>query len=264
MPLLSWIPTPTRRRYRRAVRRLDQIIYEIIAARRAQPGDGEDLLGRLLTTGDETGAVMTDQQLRDELLTLFLAGHETTALTLSFAFYLLSVNPAAAARLTAELDEVLGSRSPTAADVPRLRYAGWVIHESMRLYPPAWSIGREAVADCEIGGYPVPKGTQLALVQWLVHRDARWFEDPDAFRPERWDKDLVRRLPRCAYFPFGDGPRVCIGNHFALLEATLLLATVLQRFQLEMAPGATLRLVPSMTLRPAGGLRMVVRERAYR
>jgi cytochrome P450 len=145
---------------------------------------------------------------------------------------------------------VLGDRSPTADDVPNLRYTEWVVRESMRLYPPAWGIAREALADCEIGGYHVPKGTQLFMVQRLVHRDGRWFDDPNTFKPERWDNDLIKRLPRCAYFPFGDGPRICIGNHFAMMEAVLLLATIARRFRLEIEPGQTLELLPSITLRP--------------
>jgi cytochrome P450 len=205
---------------------------------------------------------MTDRELRDEVVTLFLAGHETTALALSYSFYLLATHPEAEARLSAELAEVLRGRPPTSADVPRLRYAEWVAKESMRLYPPAPSIGREAINDCEIGGYHVPKGTQIGLMQWVVHRDPRWFDEAEAFRPERWDNDLAKRLPRGAYFPFGDGPRVCIGNHFAMMETVLILATVLQRYRLELAPGYKLELFPSITLRPKHGVQVVVRERA--
>ena len=145
--------------------------------------------------------------------------------------------------------------------MPSLKYTEWVVRESMRLYPPAWGIAREALADCEIGGYHVPKGTQLFLTQWLVHRDGRWFDDPEVFRPERWDNDLIKRLPRCAYFPFGDGPRICIGNHFAMMEAVLILATIARRYRLSVEPGQTLELLPSITLRPRHGLRMrIARE----
>jgi cytochrome P450 len=132
----------------------------------------------------------------------------------------------------------------------------------MRLYPPAWGIAREALADCEIGGYHVPKGTQMFMIQWIVHRDARWFDDPLTFSPERWDNDMVKRLPRCAYFPFGEGPRICIGNHFAMMEAILILATVAQRFRLAIEPGQTLELMPSITLRPAKSLQMRIEDRA--
>jgi cytochrome P450 len=261
-PWLQWLPTPGNLRFRRAVRDLDAVIYETITRRRTEGPGGEDLLSRLLTLRDESGQGMTDRQLRDEVVTLFLAGHETTALTLSYCFYLLATHPEAEARLSAELAEVLRGRPPASADVPRLRYAEWVVKESMRLYPPAPSIGREAINDCEIGGYHVPEGTQIGLMQWIVHRDPRWFDDPEAFKPERWDNDLARRLPRGAYFPFGDGPRICIGNHFAMMESVLILATVLQRYRLELAPGYRLELFPSITLRPKHGVHVVVRERA--
>jgi cytochrome P450 len=164
--------------------------------------------------------------------------------------------------MAAEVDEVLQGQMPTAAQVPRLRYTEWVVMESMRLYPPVPGIGREPVSDCEIRGYHVPKGTQLAMLQWVVHRDPRWFAYPDAFRPERWDNDLARRLPRYAYFPFGDGPRICIGNQFAMMEAVLILATVVQRYRLALAPGHKLELLPSVTLRPKHGIKMVVHERS--
>jgi cytochrome P450 len=260
-PWWAKLPTPANRRFRRAVENLNAIIYETIAKRRAGETKGNDLLARLLAARDEDGSQMDDQQIRDELMTLFLAGHETTALALSFTFYLLSQHPEIDARLANEIDEVLQGRLPTVADVPRLRYTEWVIKESMRLYPPAPGIGREALADCEVGGYFVPKGTQIALLQWLVHRDPRWFDEPKSFRPERWDNDLARRIPRCAYFPFGDGPRICIGNQFAMMEAILVLATIIQRFQPTLAPRFELELLPSVTLRPKTGLKMVVRER---
>jgi cytochrome P450 len=262
IPLLHRLPLPRNFRFRRAVRDLDQIIYDTINQRRSGRTGGDDLLGRLLAAQDEDGSRMTDRQLRDELVTLFLAGHETTALALSFSFYLLAQNPAAAARLDAEVQDVLGDKLPTSADVPRLRYTEWVVRESMRLLPPAPSIGREALSDCEIGGFYVPKGTQIALLQWVVHRDPRWFDDPESFKPERWDNDLARRLPRGAYFPFGDGPRVCIGNQFAMMEAILILSTVVRRFRLSLAPGYTLRLLPSVTLRPRDGVKMVVHARS--
>jgi cytochrome P450 len=260
-PLLGRLPTPANRRYRRAVKELDAVMYEMITRRRADGPQGDDLLARLLTARDEDGRGMTDRQLRDELVTLFLAGHETTALALSFTFYLLARHPDAEARLAAELDEVLAGRPPTGADVARLCYTEWVVKEAMRLYPPAPAIGREALADCEVAGYPVRKGTQISLVQWVVHRDPRWYDDPEAFQPDRWDNDLARRLPRCAYFPFGDGPRICIGNQFAMIEAVLVLATVAQRYRLELVSDKPLELLPSITLRPKHGIKFVVRER---
>jgi cytochrome P450 len=255
------LPTPGNFRYRRAQRQIDAIILDTIARRKAEAVWPEDLLTRLLNARDEDGSRMSDRQVRDELVTLFLAGHETTAVALTFCFYLLAGHPEVEARLVAELDEVLGGQPPTVADLPRLRYAGWVVQEAMRLYPPVPSIGREALTECEIGGYRIPKGAQIALSQWAVHRDPRWYDDPEAFRPERWDGDLARRLPRCAYFPFGDGPRICIGNHFAMTEAVLILAAIASRYRLTLAPGQKLSLLPSITLRPKGGIRMVVQER---
>jgi cytochrome P450 len=260
VPRLLWLPTPGNLRYRRALKELNQVIYDTIAARRAGR-EGNDFLSRLLAARDEDGSQMSDEQLRDEVVTLFLAGHETTALALSFTFYLLAQHPEAEARLARELEEELHGRLPVAADVPRLRYTEWVIKESMRLYPPAPGIGREAVNECEIAGYRIPKGAQIALMQWAVHRDPRWYDVPDTFKPERWDNDLARRLPRCAYFPFGDGPRICIGNQFAMMEAILILATVAQRFRLKLAPGFQLDLLPSITLRPRRGVKMIIEER---
>jgi cytochrome P450 len=257
----EWLPTRKNRRFRTAVRRLDEIIYGFIHRRRDSGHDPGDLLSRLLAAQDDEGAGMTDRQLRDECVTLFLAGHETTALTLTYAFHLLAHHPEAEARLAAELDDVLGGRPPTAADVPRLAYTGSVVRESMRLSPPAWGIGREAVEPFELGGYPVRRGTQLLISQWVLHRDSRWFDDPDAFRPERRDGDLLRSLPRGAYIPFGDGPRVCIGTHFAMMEAVLLLATLAQGHRLSAIPGQVLELVAAVTLRPRSGTRMVVHAR---
>lgn len=260
----EFLPLPSTLRYRRAIKQIDDIIYGFIRRRCESGNDPGDLLSHLLAARDDQGGEgMTDRQLRDEAVTLLLAGHETTALALSYAFHLLAQSPEADHRLSAELDHVLGGRTPCALDVPNLKYTEWVIRETMRLYPPAWGIGRQAVANCEIGGYSVPKGTQLFLVIWLVHRDGRWFPDPETFRPERWDQDLIKRLPRCAYFPFGDGARICIGNHFAMMEAVLLLATIARKHRLRTEPGHKLELVPSITLRPRNGLRMRLEARLH-
>ena len=234
-PLAMWpawrhVPTPTNLRFTKTLRHLDAIIFRLISERRAKGTAGRtDLLSRLLEAVDEDGRKMSDKELRDLLMTLFLAGHETTALTLTFTFYLLAQHAKAEAELLAEVDRVLGNRLPTAEDVSELRYAEWVIKESMRLYPPAWTIGREALEDCQIGGYQIRKGTQLLMSQWVVHRDPRLWSEPDQFRPDRWREEATKNLPRCAYFPFGDGPRICIGNSFAMMEAVLLLATICQR-----------------------------------
>lgn len=257
----EWIPTPSTLRFKKAIKRLDEIMYGIIRERRASPRDPGDLLSFLLKALDDEGSGMTDKQLRDEAVTLFLAGHETTALTLSYTFFLLAEHPEVDAKLAAELKQVLGDRPPTPADVPQLKYADWIIKESMRLYPPAWGIGRELTRDAEVGGKVFPKGTQFVMSQWVTHRDPRWFEDADAFKPERWDHDLIKKLPKGAYFPFGDGPRVCIGNHFATMEAVLLLASIARRYRLERGSEGTLHLSPSITLRPKHGVPMWVRER---
>ena len=240
---------------------LDEILYAIIRERRAQGSEGDDLLGRLLEATDEEGAQMTDQQLRDEVATLFLAGHETTALALSYALLFLARHPPARARLREEVDEVLGGRPATMADVPALRFTDAVIRESMRLYPPVYAIGREALEDCVIAGWVVPRGAQVLMPQWTVHRDPRWFSDPEAFLPERWLDGLADRLPRFAYFPFGGGARVCVGNHFATLEAILVLATLMQHLDVRADPGFRLTLSPSVTLRPRRGVQLDLRRR---
>jgi cytochrome P450 len=208
----------------------------------------------LLAAQDDDGSRMNNRQLRDETLTLFLAGYETTANLLAWTWWLLSANPEVERKLHQELDTLLAGRAPTLDDVPRLRYAGHVLTESLRLYPPAWGMARLAVEDHEIAGYPVPAGTGVAIAQWVVQRDPRWYDAPNEFRPERWEGDLLKRLPRFAYFPFGGGPRQCIGNMFALMEATLVLATVAQHFRLKMVPGHQVVPMASITLRPKTGI----------
>jgi cytochrome P450 len=260
--LPRFVPTPARRRARAAVERLDRIVYAIIAARRASGEDRGDLLSILLAARDaDDGSRMTDRQVRDEIMTLFLAGHETTAVSLSWTWYLLAQHPEVEATLAAELRSVLGGRRPTVADLPQLRYAEMVVMESMRLYPPAFTITRRVAEACEVGGHRIEAETTLVMSQWIVQRDARWFDAPEAFRPERWENDLAKRLPRYAYFPFGGGPRLCIGNTFAMMEATLLLATIAQRFRFRLAPGASVKPMLSVTLRPAEGIHMTVSAR---
>jgi len=254
------VPTPGNLRYRRGVRRLDALVHRLIGERREAGDEGEDLLSLLLRARDEAGTRMSERQLRDEVVTLVLAGHETTALTLSWSLYLLSRHPAARQCLFEEL-ELLAGRPPSIDDLPRLRYTDAVVHESLRLYPPAYVIGREAQEDCQVGGVPVPAGTTLFLSPWLLHRDPRWFEAPGEFRPERWLDGLSARLPRCAYLPFGGGPRVCIGQSFALTEAVLVLAAVSRRFSLTLDPDLVLEPFPSITLRPRSGVWMRIAER---
>jgi cytochrome P450 len=261
--LPPFLPTPANLRRRRSARRIDGVLYDIIQRRRQSANVGDDLLGMLIRACDQDdGKGMTDRQLRDEVITLFLAGHDTTALTLTWGLYLLARHTAAAAALEQELDEVLQGRPPTAADVARLRYTDGVVHEVMRLYPSAYVIGREAVAPCELGGYTVPAGGTVLMSQWAVHRDPRWFDEPERFRPERWADGLERRLPRGAYFPFGGGPRVCIGNHFAMLEAVLVLAAVARNWRFSIPPGEPeVKPRPLITLRPAGPVRLVLHPR---
>jgi cytochrome P450 len=261
-PVPAWLPTPNNRRRRQAMRRLDWIINGIIRQRRQAGGDRGDLLSMLMRARDEgDGTGMTDQQLRDEVMTLFLAGHETTANALTWTWYLLAQHPKIEVKLLAELRDVLGDRPPTVADLPRLRYAEWVVHESMRLYPPVVAFGRQAVERCEIGGYEIPAGGTVIMSQWVVHHDARFFDNPNEFQPERWDNDLIHRLPKFAYFPFGGGPRVCIGNTFALMELVLVLATIAPRYRFQLVPGHPVKPFPSVTLRPAHGVQVVLCRR---
>jgi len=255
--LLGNFPTPTNLRFRRAVGRLDEVIYGIIDERRSSGKDTGDLLSMLLHAQDEEDNRMSNRQLRDEVITLLLAGHETNALALSWTWYLLSRHPEVETKLLDEFREVLGDRAPTVDDVPRLRYAEMVIKESMRLYPPAWGLSREAAEECKIGGYRVPAGTQLFIVLLVLHRDPRYFEDPETFHPERWEDGSAKRMPKYAYLPFGAGPRLCIGSSFAMTEAILLLATVAKRFRLKLASEQPVIPQPSVTLRPGGGMRMV-------
>jgi cytochrome P450 len=257
-----WLPTPTNIRQERAIRQIEKVLYRIIAEKRASGRDAGDLLSMLLAAQDEDGSRMTDKQLRDEAITLFLAGHETTANTLSWTWSLLAQNPAVEAKLHAELRTVLAGRAPSLDDLPKLVYTNHIITESLRLYPPAWGTARTAIEDHEIAGYSVPQGSGVSFTQWTVHRDPRWYEAPDEFRPERWEGDVLKRLPRFAYFPFGGGPRQCIGNTFALMETALILATIAQQFRFRLVEGHPVVPLASITLRPRHGIRAVLELRA--
>ncbi len=252
------VPTPGNLRYNREVRRLDRLVFALIDERRRSGEERSDLLSLLLRARDEDGTRMTDRQLRDEVVTLFLAGHETTALTLSWSFSLLSRHPEKRLALERELADVLDGRAPSVADLPRLRYTEAVVHESLRLFPPAYVLGREAIEAGEIGGFAVPAGTTVFVAPWVLHRDPRYFDAPGEFRPERWLDGLQGRLPRGAYLPFGGGPRLCIGQSFALMEASLLLASVARRFRLSLDEDRTVKPFPSITLRPWGGVPVTV------
>ena len=260
-PILKRLPTPQRIGFDRGVVKLDAIIYGLIEKRRAS-GEGEtnDLLSMLLHARDEDGSRMSDKQLRDECMTLFLAGHETTALNLSWTWLLLSRHTAVAEKLSRELLAVLGDRPATFDDLPNLRFTGQIIAESLRLYPPAWSMGREAREDVEVGGHRVAAGEQVWFCPWAIQRDSRWFDRPDEFLPERWEGDFAKTLHRYAYFPFGGGPRFCIGQAFAQMEAVLLLATLARSFRLDVQSSPKPVPQPSVTLRPKNGLRVRIRR----
>jgi cytochrome P450 len=249
-----WLPTPQNLRIRRAVRRLDSIIYGFIHQRRHSGEAKNDLLSILLHARDEDGSRMTDRQLRDEAMTLFLAGHETTALVLSWSWYLLGQHPEVEERVASEVGKILAGRVPTLEDVPRLTLLEQVVLEAMRLYSPAYLIGREALEDCEVGGYRVQRGTTVLMPQWVVHRDPRFFADPEAFRPQRWTPEFQKQLPRFAYFPFGGGPRLCIGNTFAMMEMVLVLSLITQKYRFTLQPGHGVQPWPTFTLRPRSGI----------
>jgi cytochrome P450 len=262
--LLQRLPVPPYRRARDARQTLDSLVYRMIAERRRTPREetGEDLLSLLLAARDEDGGGgMDDRQVRDEVLTLFLAGHETTANALSWSWYLLAGHPDAEARFHEEIDAVLGDRLPRAADLPSLPYTRKVLAESMRLYPPAWAVSRKAVEPVTIGGYDLPPGTGVLAAQWVMHRDPRWFEDPLAFRPERWTEEFEAGLPKLAYFPFGGGPRICIGMGFAWMEGVLLLATLGRRWRMRLVPGHPVAPSARITLRPKHGVLVTLSRR---
>ena len=204
---------------------------------------------------------MEEKLVRDELVTLFLAGHETTATALTWTCYLLSQHPQVEAKLQAELDLVLDGRPPVLADLKQLPYTNLIIKEAMRLYPPAPGVARQPIEDVDIGGYILPKGTDVSIMSYLVHHDSRWFEQPEAFIPERFTEENSRQRPKFAYLPFGGGPRICIGNAFAMMEAQLILATIMQQYQLRLAPEQKVGIMPQITLKPKYGMKMIIHKR---
>jgi cytochrome P450 len=263
MPLPLWVPTKANRKYKHSIKSLNQVIYSIIESRREDKDVYDDLLGVLLTARDEKdGLGMSDDQLKDELMTIFLAGHETTANALSWTLYLLTQNPLVEQKLHAEIERVIGNSLIEPKHYRDLQYTQNVIWESLRLYPPAYIIGREVDRDVEIGSYALKKGDMVLMSQYAMHRKEDYFEQPDAFRPERFENNFIRSLPTYAFFPFGGGPRVCIGNHFAIMEAVLVLACIAQRFRWKLMPDHhEVRPQPLITLRPKHGLRMIVEEK---
>jgi cytochrome P450 len=256
----TWL-TKGKRRADAEYQYLDSLVYRIIAERRASGVLGRDVLSLLMGAMDEDGSQMTPRQLRDESMTLFLAGHETTALTLSWTWYLLSQNAAAEARLHEELAQALGGRAPQVEDIPRLPYLDAVIREALRLYPPAYILSRTAIEPFELGGYAFPRDVTVLMLPWIMHRQARYFDEPELFRPERWLDGLAERLPAYAYFPFGGGPRRCIGQGFALMEAALLVGVIAQRFRFRLVPGHPVVPEPLITLRAKHGIRMEIEAR---
>jgi cytochrome P450 len=254
--LTDLLPLPSRRRFERARASLDAIIYGLIAARRAAGSGAPDDVLSLLLAARDGDAAMDDRQIRDEMMTLFLAGHETTANALAWTWYLLARHPAAARRLQDEVRAVLGGRAPSAADVPELRFTRDVFAEAMRLYPPAWLIGRRALADTRLGSYAVARGSVVLASQLVTHRSPRLWREPDAFRPERWSADPP--VPRFAYFPFGGGGRLCIGESFAWTEGVLIIAAIAQRFRFEAVDAVPVEPEPLVTLRPRTPIRLRV------
>ncbi len=263
------LPLPFSLRFKHAKSQLDRIIYGLIAQRRDSGDSGEDLLSLLLDArfaddGNDTdteGVGLTDEQVRDETVTMFAAGHETTAVSLIWTWYLLATNPQQQERFHAELDDVIGQREPTLQDLPNLHFMEQAYSEALRLYPPIWFWGRMAFQPFELGGYHIPAGSFLLAPQLIAQRDARWFEAPLEFRPERWTAQFRADLPRFAYYPFGGGPRRCIGDGFAMMEAKLLLATIGQRWKMRHDPKHQAKVLPLISLRPKGGMPMFLERR---
>lgn len=261
-PILQAIPTPANIRFRQAMRVIDAAVYGIIAERRDSGVKRNDLLQMLIDARDEeTGEGMSDKQMHDEVLTIFLAGHETTASLLGWTFYLVGQSPEVKGKLESELAQVLGGRVPSFDDLNQLTYTGQVLHEALRMYPPAWMFARTAIKDDEIGGYPVPAGSMMMLSPYVTHRLPQVWDEPDRFDPERFAPGRDAERPRYAFFPFGGGPRMCIGNNFALMEAPALLAMIMQNFDFKLAEGYPVKSQPAATLRPRPGLYANLRAR---
>ncbi len=257
-----WLPVPRHLRYARSRNMLDKIVMDIIEDRRKSGQHFPDLLDMLMSVKDEdTGEMMSDKQLRDEIMTIFLAGHETTANALSWALYLLSQNPEVEKKYFEEIDSVLGKRTPAFEDLKNLPYLQQIIHESLRLFPPAWILGRTAINDDEIAGVKINKGDNIMISPWQIHRSKSFWENPEQFIPERFTPEKMKDLHKFVYFPFGGGPRFCIGNNFALIEMQLVLAMIGQKFRLRVKPGFVVEPDPLITLRPKSGMQMTLEKR---
>ena len=256
------LPTPNNMRFRKAIQRIDRFIFDLISRSMTKPDKRGDVLSMLMADRDKDGTPLTLQQLRDELATLLFASHEAAALALTWTCYLLAQHEDVQASLAAEIRDLPGNRTTLeASDLPALRQIRRVVLEAMRLYPPNRSVAREALNDCEIGGYLVRAGAQILMSQWVVHRDSRHFENPAEFKPKRWTPEFIQRLPKYAYFPFGGGPRVCIGQEFAMMEAVLVIAAILQNFKFVLADGQVIEPCPAILLRPSSAIRILVNER---
>ncbi|WP_435159601.1 cytochrome P450 [Haladaptatus sp. DFWS20] len=258
--LPDWVPTATNRQFRRATDQFDDVIGTLIEKRRGDP-PGDDFLSILLHATDERGEGMSDKTLRDEMATFLFAGHETTALALTYCWYLLATNPGVRGKLNDELDSVLDGDTPTMADLRDLKYTDKVVTEALRLYPPAYVVFRQTKEDVNVGGYRIPAGTSLTFPQFLIHTDDRWYDDPDEFRPERWTPEFENSLPDYAYFPFGGGPRHCIGMRFANAEIRIVLATIARRIEFDRVAGGDLDLRMGTTLEPTDPIEMTVVKR---
>ncbi|CAM5259243.1 Putative cytochrome P450 OS=Streptomyces griseus subsp. griseus (strain JCM 4626 / NBRC) OX=455632 GN=SGR_1079 PE=3 SV=1 [Streptomyces griseus subsp. griseus] len=258
--LPDWVPTPGRTRIRKAAGVIDAEVRRVVARHRDGDEERPDLLSRLLTAVDESGTRLSDEEIRDEAVTLYIGGHETTSTTLVWAWYLLARNPRVREALAEELDRVLGDRDPGFGDYAQLTYAQAVVKETLRLFPAVWLITGIAKEGATIGGLPVAEGTRVWSSQWATHRDARWFPEPEEFRPERWDAESGDAIPEYAWFPFGGGPRVCIGTRFAMVESVLLLAVLARRFTLDVDPGEITPLT-GLTLQPDRDVLATVRAR---
>lgn len=255
----NWLPTARNRRLREALRVFDECIYDLIEQRRREGATGDDLLSMLVAMNMDSGeAAISDREMRDDLMTLIIAGHETTAMAVSWSWYLLSRDGFAAGALREEAQRVLGDRQPNAADLRELTYAKQVVQEAMRLYPPFWTISRMAVKDDEIDGYRIPAKSTVMLCPYVTHRDPEVWDNPDKFDPDRFSTARSAGRPRFAYFPFGGGPRICIGANFAMMEATFVVAMAAQRFRMRLVPGQDVAPQPMISLRPRNGLLMTL------
>lgn len=256
------LPLPVKSRFKNALEKIENAADEIIRQRRKKTTETNDLLSVLMSAQDLEGNPISEKQLRDEVKTFLFTGHQAVGCALAWAFYLVTRNNRVESRLRSEVAEVLDGRTPEVADIKRLNYTSFVLKETLRLYPPGWAVGRESVQDCEIGGYFVPQGSQFVMSQWVVHRDARFWNAPDEFQPERWESDLEKRLPKYAYFPHSGGPRFCLGSMFAEMLSIIVIAMVMREFHLSLTSSQPVEPLPSFGLIPKEGIEVEVESLA--